>query len=93
MATKLLQEINPQAINTQNDAINAINKLKSYGLPQDIVEKINKYTNHPITNMAINSLGINKNDFTNGLQSLMKSDTGSTLRNTSPLLQGIDQLK
>ena len=92
MATKLLKEINPQAITNQNEAMNALNKLKSYGLPPNIIDKVNQYTNHPIANMAFGSLGINKQNFTNGLQAIMKPDITSASRSTS-LLQGIDQLK
>jgi hypothetical protein len=44
-------------------------------------------------NMGFNALGINKQDFKNGLQSICQPDNTSAMAQTFPLLQGIDQLK
>jgi hypothetical protein len=44
-------------------------------------------------NMGFNALGINKQEFKNGLQSICQPDNPSVMANTFPLLQGIDQLK
>lgn len=93
MAQNLIKKINPSQINSQQGAIQAIQELKSMGLPTDIVNKVNKYINSPITNMALNSLGVDKNQFKTGLQSVLGQPDISSAGNTSHLLDGIDQLR
>jgi hypothetical protein len=41
----------------------------------------------------MSALGINKEEFKNGLQSVFQPDTPSALTSKSSLLSGIDQLK
>lgn len=90
MATNLIRKINPQQINSQQAAIQAIQELKTFGLPADIVTKVNQYINSPVANIALSSLGIDKKQFKNGLQSVLEPDVSAC--STSPLLMGIDQL-
>ncbi|DAB01936.1 TPA: hypothetical protein CPT96_03260 [Candidatus Gastranaerophilales bacterium HUM_10] len=91
MTTNLLKKINPMTINSQQGAVQALQKLKTMGLPADIVNQVNRYINSPVANIAFNSLGINKQDFKNGLQSVLGPDASA--RCTSSILSGIDQLK
>lgn len=77
-------------INSQQGAIQAIQQLKSFGLPPDIVNKVNQYINSPVANVAFSTFGIDKQQFKNGLQSVLEPDTSAC--STSPLLSGIDQL-
>lgn len=93
MAQNLIKKINPSQINSQQGAIQAIQELKSMGLPSDIINKVNQYINSPIANMALNGLGINKQEFQNGLQSVLGQQPDFSAANTSHLLDGIDQLK
>lgn len=89
---KALQMIDPTQIKTQQDAINVLQKLKTNGLPPDIINRANAYLNMPMANTILGVLGVNKQDFQNGLQSLNQLDNTSALTNTNSLLSGIDQL-
>lgn len=93
MATNLIKKINPQSINDEQGAINALGELQSMGLPDSIVNQVNRYINSPITNMAFNGLGINKKEFTNQLHAVLGKRMTPLTSKSSPLLQGIDQLK
>ena len=93
MATDLIKKINPQNISDEQGAINALGELQSMGLPPSIVNQVNRYINSPVANMAFKGLGINKKEFTNQLQSVLGKRMTPLTSNSSPLLQGIDQLK
>lgn len=85
--------VDPSKIQTKEDAIRELQKLRNNGLPPDIINKVNSYIDSPVANTAMNLLGINKSDFKNGLQAITRSDLPSTSTSYSALLQGIDQLK
>lgn len=91
--TEALKIIDPTEIQTKEQAIQALQKLKSSGLPPIDLSRLNELTNNPLMNMGFNALGINKQDFKNGLQSICQPDNPSVMAKTLPLLQGIDQLK
>lgn len=96
--TKALEMIDPSQIKTKQDAIKAMQNLKSSGLPDSIINKVNLYLNNPIATPIMAGLGINKEEFKNGLQSIIQPDNSSASTggynpaNYSSLLQGIDQL-
>ncbi|MGN1125556.1 MAG: hypothetical protein ACI4SM_05155 [Candidatus Gastranaerophilaceae bacterium] len=57
------------------------------------MSRVNNYLNNPLATPIMGALGINKQEFQNGLQSIFQPDTTSALtKNNSSLLQGIDQL-
>lgn len=91
--SKALEMIDPTEIQTKEQAIQALQKLRSSGLPPIDLSRMNNILNNPMTNMGLNFLGINKQEFKNGLQSISQLDNSSAMANTLPLLQGIDQLK
>lgn len=93
MAQNIIKKINPAQINSHQGAMQAIQELKSMGLPPDIINKVNQYINLPIANIALNGLGINKQEFQNGLQSVLGQQSDFSAGNTSHLIDGIDQLK
>lgn len=93
MAQNIIEKINPSQINSKEQAIQAMQNLKAMGLPSDIINKVNSYINSPLTNMALTGLKINKNEFQNGLQSVLGQQPDFSAGNTSHLLDGIDQLK
>jgi hypothetical protein len=88
----MFQILNPSQIRTQADAQRAIQSLKSQGLPPNILNSVNNYLNYPLATPIFSMLGINKQDFKNGLQSIIQPDTPSALTSNSSLLSGIDQL-
>lgn len=92
--TKALEIVDPTQIRTKEDAVRAFQQIKNnVGLPDDLMTKVNTYLNNPIATPIMGALGINKQDFKNGLQSIIQPDTNSALtKNNSSLLQGIDQL-
>jgi hypothetical protein len=90
---KMFQILDPSKIKTQADATKAIQSLKSQGLPPDIFNAVNNYLNNPLATPIMSALGINKEEFKNGLQSVFQPDTPSALTSKSSLLSGIDQLK
>ena len=91
--TEALKIIDPSEIQTKEQAMQALQKLRSSGLPPIDINRLTELTNNPLMNMGFNALGINKQEFKNGLQSLCQPDNPSVMANTIPLLQGIDQLK
>ena len=91
--TTALELIDPTEIQTKDQAIQALQKLRSSGLPPIDLGRMNNILNNPLANMGLNFLGINKQDFKNGLQSISQLDNSSATAKTLPLLQGIDQLK
>lgn len=93
MATDLIKKINPQGINDQQGAINAIGQLQSIGMPDSIFNQVNRYINSPITKKALDWAGINQNEFTNQLHAVLGKRITPLTSKSSPLLQGIDQLK
>lgn len=88
---KALQTIDPTSIKTRDDAIKVLNNLMSNGLPPAVLSKVNSYINNPIATPILGALGVNKQDFKNGLQSITQPDIPSAQQNSS-LLSGIDQL-
>lgn len=89
---KALEIVDPSAIKTKEDAIQVFQNLRSRGLPPEIINKVNSYLNNPIATPVLASLGFCKQDFKDGLQSIVQPDLPSA-GSTSPILQGIDQLK
>ena len=90
---KALQTVDPTTIKTRDDAIRVLQGLKQNGLPSSVIDKVDNYLNNPLANPILGALGVNKQDFKNGLQSICQPDNPSVMANTFPLLQGIDQLK
>ena len=86
--------IDPTRIKTKEDAIRVFQQIKGdVGLPPDLMTRVNNYLNNPLATPIMGALGINKQEFKNGLQSIIQPDTNSALtNNNSSLLQGIDQL-
>ena len=87
-----LNTVDPTAIKTKADAQKVLQNLQSNGLNTDVLTRLNKYLDTPFAAPILGALGIQKQDFRNGLQSLTQPDAPSALTNSS-LLQGIDQLK
>jgi hypothetical protein len=58
-----------------------------------VAPRLNAYLDNPLAAPMLGFLGIDKQEFKSGLQSLCQPDNSSALTTThSPLLQGIDQL-
>ena len=91
---KALEIIDPTQIKTKEDAVKAFQQINNtLGFPPDLMTKVNNYLNNPLATPIMGALGINKQDFKNGLQSIIQPDNTSALtKNNSSLLQGIDQL-
>lgn len=87
-----LQTVDPSSIKTRDDALRVINQLKTQGLPSGIFDRVTQCISSPLATPILGALGLDKQEFKNGLQSLNQLDTPSALTNRS-LLQGIDQLK
>ena len=90
---KALQTVDPTTIKTRDDALRVLQSLQSNGLPPEILRRVDGYLNNPLATPIMGALGINKQEFKNGLQSLSQPDYSSASTNTSSLLRGIDQLK
>lgn len=84
--------IDPSTIKTRNDAARVLQNLKQSGLPPTVLSKVNDYINSPIAGPIFKAIGVEKQDFQKGLQSINQPDQTSALT-TSSLLNGIDQLK
>ena len=57
------------------------------------MNKVNNYLNNPLAGPIMGTLGLNKQDVQQGLQSLFQPDNSSASIKNSSLLNGIDQLK
>jgi hypothetical protein len=86
---KAFQTVNPSTIKTREDALAV---LRNNGIPPQVFEQVHAYLDSPIATPILGALGLSKQEFRNGLQSLIQPDTSSASTNSS-LLQGIDQLK
>lgn len=84
--------VDPTAIKTREDAQRVLQNLQSNGLNPNVLNKLNGYLNTPFAGPILGALGMNKQDFQKGLQSIFQPDNTSALTDRS-LLQGIDQLK
>lgn len=69
-----------------------LQSLKNNGLPPEVFNRVNLYLNNPLATPILSALGVNKQDFKNGLQAIIQPDRPSALTNSSSLLSGIDQL-